>query len=178
MEKWKQLGREYIINNKWVKLAKDKVLLPNGHSMDDFYVFEKKNVSIIVAMDENNNVLIKKEYRYPVDEFLYELPGGVIEEGSALDTAKRELLEETGYESDDWTKLLSGYDYPTKDTNTVNIFLARNIRKVSSQKLEDSEDIEFKLIPFEEAIEMCISNKIKVNGTIAGLLLAEKCIAK
>ena len=176
MKKWKQLRREYVINNKWVKLAKDEVLLPDGHRMDDFYVFEKKNVSVIVALDEDNNVLIKKEYRYPVDEFLYELPGGVIEDDNALDTAKRELLEETGYESDEWIKLLSGYDYPTKDTNTVSIFLARNIKKVSAQKLEESEDIDFKLIPLEEAIGMCVSNEIKVNGTIAGLLLAEKCI--
>ena len=182
MEKWKQLDREYIVDNKWVKLAKDKVQLPNGTCMDDFYVFEKKNVAIIVALDGNNNVLIKKEYRYPVDEFLYELPGGVIEDStlpadeSALETAKRELLEETGYESDEWIKLLSGYDYPTKDTNVVNIFLAKNIRKVSEQKLEVSEDIEFEFIPLKKAIEMCTINKIKVNGTIAGLFLAERAL--
>ena len=172
MDKWKQLDREYIIDNRWVKLAKDKVQLPNGTSLDDFYVFEKKSVSLIVAVDEDNNVLIKSEYRYPVDEILYELPGGVIEDGdSALDAAKRELLEETGYTSDDWTKLLSGYDYPTKDTNVVNIFLVKNIKKTGEQKLEASEDIEFKFIPLNEAIDMCITNKIKVNGTIAGLML-------
>ena len=178
MEKWKQLDREYIIDNRWVKLAKDKVQLPNGTCLDDFYVFEKKSVSLIVAVDEENKVLIKSEYRYPVDEVLYELPGGVIEDGdSALDAAKRELLEETGYSSDDWTKLLSGYDYPTKDTNVVNIFLARNIKKTGEQNLEATEDIEFKFVPLKEAVDMCMSNKIKVNGTIAGLMLAEKIIS-
>ncbi|SEL87142.1 NUDIX domain-containing protein [Butyrivibrio sp. ob235] len=177
MDKWQQLDREYVVRNRWVTLAKDKVLLPNGSTMDDFYVFEKKNVSLIVALDEENNVLIKKEYRYPVDEFLYELPGGVIEEGNnALETAKRELLEETGYTSDEWIKLISGYDYPTKDTNVVNIFLAKNVRKCSGQKLEISEDIEFEFIPLKKAIDMCVSNEIKVNGTISGLMLTEKLL--
>lgn len=179
MKGWIQLEREYIVNNKWVKLAKDKILLPNGTSIDDFYVFEKKNVSLIVALDENNNVLIKKEYRYPVDEILYELPGGTIEgDENMLNVAKRELLEETGYISDEWTKLLTGYDYPTKDTNTVNIFLARNIKKVNQQQLDISEDIEFEFLPLEKAIDLCLSNDIKVNGTIVGLFLAEKEINK
>ena len=86
------------------------------------------------------------------------------------------MLEETGYSSDDWTKLLSGYDYPTKDTNVVNIFLARNIKKTGEQNLEATEDIGFKFVPLKEAVDMCMSNNIKVNGTIAGLMLAEKII--
>ena len=175
IKKWKRLAREYIVNNRWVKLAKDKVLLPNGICLDDFYVFERNNVSLIVAIDEDNRVLLKREYRYPVDEILYELPGGVIEEGdNALDAAKRELLEETGYVANDWKKLSSGYDYPTKDTNVVNIFLAKNIIKTCEQKLDLSEEIEYEFVPLKEAIDMCLSNQIKVNGTIAGLMLSEK----
>jgi 8-oxo-dGTP pyrophosphatase MutT (NUDIX family) len=177
MDKWKRLDREYVVDNRWVKLARDEVLLPNGVTIDDFYVFARKDVSLIVAVDSDRKVLIKKEYRYPVDEFLYEIPGGVIEEGdSPLETAKRELLEETGYVSDDWVHLMSGYDYPAKDTNTVHIFLAKDIRRQGDQRLEETEDIDFEFLPINDTIRMCVENKIRVNGSIAGLMLAEKVL--
>jgi 8-oxo-dGTP pyrophosphatase MutT (NUDIX family) len=150
------------------------VELPNGARIDDYYVFEKKSAAIIVAMDKNNNLIIKKEYRYPIDEFLYELPGGTIEElEEPLQTAKRELLEETGYEAKEWKLLGKNYDYPTKDTNCVYIYLAKDICKVAEQNLEISEDIEMEMIPLAKAISMCVNGEINVNGSVAGILLAQ-----
>lgn len=174
MKAWEKISSTPVVHNKWVKLRKDTVKLPNGVILDDYYLFEKNDVALVVAIDEQNCIILKKEYRYPVNEVLYELPGGMIEEGEdPLETAKRELLEETGNISDDWKQILCGYDYPSKDTNSVYIFLAKNVKKAANQKLDISEDLEMEKVPLQGAVKMCQNNQIKVNGSISGILLTE-----
>ncbi|MBQ8813943.1 MAG: NUDIX hydrolase [Lachnospiraceae bacterium] len=141
--------------------------------MDDYFVIENKDVSLIVAVDDENNVLLKEEYRYPIDENLIELPGGTLNKGEdPLEAAKRELLEETGYVAAQWELLARNYDYPTKGTCCVYLYLAKNIQKVSGQNLDISEDIAFTMMPYDEAVRMCRTGKICVNGSVAGILLA------
>lgn len=176
--KWKTTSSKYVLDTKFIKVRQDSVELPNGTMMDDYFIIEKKNVSLIVAMDENQNIILKEEYRYPIDKDLIELPGGTFElnETNPIEVAKRELKEETGYISEDWELLFTNYDYPTKDVNQVNVYLARNIKKVAGQELDFSENIEYKLVPLKEAVDMCMNKKICVNGTMAGILkVARMC---
>lgn len=93
--------------------------------------------------------LSKMSYRYPIDKHLIELPGGTFDLGETdpLAVAKRELLEETGYSAEEWELLFTNYDYPTKDVNQVNIYLAKNIKQVSKQQLDLGEDIKFSFVP-------------------------------
>ncbi len=169
---WENLGRQYLVDNEFLKVRQDKVKLPNGVIIDDFFVIEKKNVSLIVAMDEEERIIIKDEYRYPINKHLIELPGGTFDLGETnpLDVAKRELLEETGYSADEWELLFTNYDYPTKDVNQVNIYLAKGIKRVSDQQLDMGEDIKYRFIPLEKAVSMCMDNTICVNGTVAAIL--------
>jgi len=177
--KWKRLNSEYLVNSKWLKIRRDEVQLPNGAIMDDYFVIEKKNVALIVAMDKDKRVILKKEYRYAIDKELIEIPGGTYdnETDDPLDVAKRELREETGYESNDWDFLGILYDYPTKDTNTISLYMAKNIYKVAEQKLDISEEITFEFVPIKEAIRMCIQNEIQVSGSVAALMKAFLTIA-
>ena len=177
--KWKRLNSEYLVKSKWLKIRRDEVQLPNGTILDDYFIIEKNNVALIVAMDKNKRVILKKEYRYAIDKELIEIPGGTYDNESddPLDVAKRELLEETGYESNDWDFLGMLYDYPTKDTNTISLYMAKNIYKVAEQKLDISEDITFEFVPIKEAIRMCIDNEIQVSGSIAALMKAFLTIA-
>ena len=174
-ESWRKISSEYALNSKWIKVRKDTVELPNGHIMDDYFIIEKKDVALIAALDSENKILLKEEYRYPIDDNLIELPGGTLEDGETdpLISAERELLEETGYASDEWELLACNYDYPAKEANRVYIFCARNVKKVAEQKLDISESIEYKFIPIEEAVELCRRNEIKVNGTVSGILLVK-----
>ena len=170
--KWKCLNSKYLVDSKWLKIRKDEVQLPNGTIMDDYFVIEKNNVALIVAMDKDKRVILKKEYRYAIDKELIEIPGGTYDNDSdnPLDVAKRELLEETGYKSDDWDFLGALYDYPTKDTNTISLYAAKNVYKVAEQKLDISEDITFEFVPIREALRMCMENEIQVSGTVAALM--------
>lgn len=108
-----------------------------------------------------------------VELFAIDEPGGTFEpnETNPLEVAKRELLEETGYESNDWELLFTNYDYPTKDVNTVSIYLAKNAKQVSAQQLDAGEDIHFFKVPLKEALQMCMENKIQVNGSMAAILI-------
>lgn len=102
MEKWKTTNSETLVDTRWVKVRKDSVDLPNGQYIDDFYAITINDASAIVAIDDAGNIILKKEYRYCFDRELIEIPAGGFEKGEdALDVAKRELLEETGYVSDD-----------------------------------------------------------------------------
>ena len=89
--KWKCLKSEYLVNSKWLKVRRDEVQLPNGTIMDDYFVIEKKNVALIVAMDKDKRVILKKEYRYAIDKELIEIPGGTYDNDSdnPLDVARR-----------------------------------------------------------------------------------------
>lgn len=169
---WENLERQYLVDNEFLKVRQDKVKLPTGDIIDDFFVIERKNVSLIVAIDEEKRIIIKDEYRYPIDKHLIELPGGTFDLGEKdpLAVAKRELLEETGYSADEWELLFTNYDYPTKDVNQVNIYLAKNIKRVSEQQLDLGEDIKFSFVPLEKAVSMCMDNTICVNGTVAAIL--------
>lgn len=92
----------------------------------------------------------------------------------AIDTkflkVRQDCVELPNGIADDWELLFTNYDYPTKDINQVNIYLARDIQKVSEQKLDISEDIKYYFAPLKEAVEMYMNQSICVNGTIAGIL--------
>ena len=160
-----------MVDTDWIKVRKDSVKLPSGHIIDDYYVVEKNDVALVVALDEDNRVILKSEYRYPIDSMLIEIPGGVIEEdGDPLEAAKRELLEETGYNSDQWEYLGVFYDHPTRDINNLHLFLAKNVSKVSEQSLDEAEDISFSFTPIAKAVQMVMDNEIKVSGSAIAIL--------
>lgn len=104
MLKWKQIRRKSIIKNHWIQVHKDTVQLPNHIVLNDFYVIYLPDAVAVVALDADNSIILKEEYRYPVGETLIEIPAGGFEadEIDGLQAAKRELLEETGYASEEW----------------------------------------------------------------------------
>lgn len=161
MDKWTTTKSESLVDNHWVKIRKDSVVLPNKQKIDDFYVITINNAAAIVAIDEDGNCILKKEYRYCYDRDLIEVPAGTFEEDETdgLAVAKRELLEETGYESDEWQYLGATVESSAKLTNYMHIYFANHCKKVSEQHLDATEDVEVIVVPFEKAIEMVMNSE-------------------
>lgn len=172
MSKWKTNNSNLIIDSDWVKVRKDNVTLPNGCNIDDFYVITIKNASAVVALDKDRNIILKKEYRYTYDSELVEIPAGVFnkDETDSLDVAKRELLEETGYCSDNWLYLGATIESSAKFNNHIHLYFADNCYRVAEQKLDESEQIEILKIPFSKAIDMVMRNEICCNSSANAIL--------
>ncbi|PTX18975.1 8-oxo-dGTP pyrophosphatase MutT (NUDIX family) [Pontibacter mucosus] len=171
---WKIRKSAMVVNEKWYKLRRDEVELPNGHVMDDYYVSVRPNVVLVFPLTEDGHVIFVRQYKHAAGNIFIELPGGVIDdhETEPLEAAHRELLEETGYTCDHLEPLLEVIDNPTKDTNKIYYFIARNACQVAEQDLDISEHIEVLKVPLQEVESMVTSGKINVAGSIALCLLA------
>lgn len=108
-----------------------------------------------------------------MDAVIPSLPAGHIEEGEdPIETAKRELAEETGYTADNWEDLGYSYDFPTKDLHKAFIVKATNARKTSETHHESTEDISLRILPVSEVKKEIRGGKWRTNSVIAALVLA------
>lgn len=171
---WKVLKSELVFDEKWYKLRRDEVELPNGKVMDDYYVSVRPDVVLTFPVTEKGDVIFVRQYKHAAANVFIELPGGVIDdhETNPEEAAKREMLEETGYTSDDVELVAEVIDNPTKDTNKIYFYLARNAYKIADQDLDESESIEVLHVPIQEVESMVLSGQINVSGSVALCLLA------
>ena len=171
MERWKTTNSEKLVDTRWVKVRKDAVDLPNGQHIDDFYAITINDAAAIVALDDNGNIILKREYRYCFDRDLIEVPAGGFEKGEdGLTVAKRELQEETGYVSDDWQYIGATVESSAKLTNYMHIYFAQHCRKVSEQHLDATEELDVLVVPLEKAVDMVMNNTICCNSSAYGIL--------
>lgn len=132
----------------------DKCELSNGKFLDAT-VLELSSWANILAITKNHKVVLIKQYRHGIQEVLWEIPGGVVEDGEdPSEGVKRELLEETGYIASEFIEVARLYPNPAIQTNTMYCFLALNAEKVTGQSLDDGEDIEVHLVPLDELLGM------------------------
>lgn len=175
---WKFLKRNLIFQNKFgYKLFEDDVTTPSG-SEGKYMVLESLGFVTIIALTRDKKILMERQWRYPVGKEFLELPAGTIdEEENPLESAKRELLEETGSTSDNWVKLSSYWLGNGAMKIRGHVFLAQDIF-VGQDSQEAVEKISVEYLDFDEAVKMVVDGKIDEDRTITGLLLAEKYLNK
>lgn len=166
--KWSCISKRYILKSKWLNVRKDKIKLSDDLMIDDYYVIEKNDVVIVLPILNNKYAILKKEYRYPINKSIIELPGGTFDKTKedSLIAAKRELLEETGLKSNNWTNFGEFYDYPSKDTHQISLFLANDCYQSEKPQSNIIEDITLIKIQIEELEEYIKKNLIQVTGSI------------
>lgn len=165
---WKVLESSYV----YPKFRVDKCELPNGKFLDAL-ILEFRAWANILALTRNQEVVLIRQYRHGVQEVLWEIPGGVVEEGEdPLEGIKRELLEETGYTAARFIQVGKLYPNPAFQTNTMYCFLALDAEKVTGQSLDDGEDIEVQLFPLDELIAMLRRGEFPHALQVAAMLQA------
>ena len=163
-----------IINSKSVfkghvfEAKVETVILPNGEQASREVIIHKGGVSIVALY--NKSIVLVRQYRHAVGEYVLEIPAGIIEAGEdPINTAERELREETGFYSYNITPLISMYKSMGYSTENHHIYLATDLIQ-GEQDLDAEEDIEIVIIPIEKVIEMIFSGEIFDAKTIAGVL--------
>lgn len=186
---WEEVSCEHIVNDEWIDFRKSRYRFPDGREFEPYYSYSRRDYVVIVATDEACNYICVRQYRHGIKRVTTEFCAGGIERcdgkeyGSRLDknsaedalaAAKRELMEETGYESDDWKFLLSVPSNATMADNYANIFVAKSCRKVSGQSLDETEFLNVHLHTRKEIDEMIASGEFPQASHILALLLADK----
>lgn len=162
----------YITENPICKVREDEVELDNG-KIESRIILETTPGCCIFAITKDNEVLLVKNKSYVHDKFLLELPAGYIDKKeSKEEAAKRELLEETGYESEKLEYIGEIYVKPGRTNKITHSFLARNVMEVSKQKLDESEDVKVIKVKVDKLIEMIEKNEFKTSDMLATTLLA------
>ncbi len=173
LKKWQILQSEMALNHPWCKVRRDEIMLPNGQVIDDYFVYYRPDVAIILPITDNEEIVFVRQYRHAVGDFFIELPAGSFnpEQESGKVAALRELEEETGYVASEVKKIATFYDKPSKDTNQLHLFIAENVVKTGKRNLDITEEIEVILIPQNAVLEKIVKGEISVAGTVAALFL-------
>lgn len=159
--KWKTLSSKYLSQHIYFTAREDRCERPDGHIVDPYFVVELPPSACAMAVTEDNEVILVRQYRHAVGETLLEIPGGFIDAGEDYQKAiARELLEETGYEFIHYDYLGKIAANPGLLDNYTYLYLARGGKKVASQKLDHNEDIELVRMPLETFRLMLLNNEI------------------
>ena len=152
-----------------VDFCVDQVLLPNGRRAERQYLDHPGAAAVVPFVDEKNIVLVR-QYRYPVGETTLEIPAGKLDRGEGpLSCVRRELAEETGYRARTIQKLIAFYPTPAFANEVIHIFAARGLSS-GKPACDDDEFLSVEIVSFRRALRLVREGKIKDSKTVIGLL--------
>ncbi len=175
---WKTLNSNIVYENQWIKLRKNEVVTPRGNNGEYTYL-EKFGAVGAVVLTPKNEVYLVGQYRYPMNEYTWEIIEGGVEEGEDNLTAiKREIKEEAGLIAGDFKVLMDDVHISNSVTNERGVlYLVRGIKEDNEKIVGDpTEKLVIKKVPFEEAVSLVYEGKIKDAFSIIGILFANKVI--
>jgi len=165
----KLISSQEITKNRIFSVTEDHALDPDGFEIKRAIVHHRGS-AVMMPVDEKKRILLVRQYRLPARQYLWELPAGTIDEGEKpLQTAKRELIEETGYRAKKWQKLAVFYPSPGFLAEKMTIFLATGLTPGEATPMED-ERIQTRWFKSKEIDELILSGKIQDAKTNIGFL--------
>ena len=171
----KKLTSRAAYRGRMLKVNEDEVTLPDGSLALREYVVHP-GAAIILPLFDDGTVLMERQFRYPIGQHMLELPAGKLEPDEApIETAKRELLEETGYVAAEWREL--GHLHPCigYSDERIDFFLARKLEFKGAQP-DEGEFLETLRVPLAESLDWIRRGRITDAKTILGLFWAEKLL--
>lgn len=188
---WEEIRMEHIIEDQWIDFRKSAYRYPDGRIYEPFYSYSRRDYTVILASDEDGNYLCVRQFRQGIKEVTTEFPAGGIERSdgreyrvkgaddpdaaeNALEAAKRELLEETGYVSDEWKHLMTIPSNATVSDNYAYIYRAKNCRRVSGQHLDETELLHIRKHTADEIEELIRTGGFQQAVHVMAWLLAKE----
>jgi ADP-ribose pyrophosphatase len=166
----KMISSQTIFEGKIIKVTLDQAQLPDGSVAPREVVYHPGGVAVL-ALDEDNTVYLVKQYRYPIQHLLLELPAGKLDHGEEdrLLGAQRELSEETGLEASEWTYLGYTLASPGFCDEALHMYLARGLTR-KGQHLDKDEFLDVVAMPFHQLVEQVMSGAITDGKTVSTTL--------
>jgi ADP-ribose pyrophosphatase len=168
---WKLISRKIIYRfgfGRDIHLRVDKVDI--GKKMHKFIYLNNPYGVLVAALTRDKKIILLRQYRYTINKYLWEIPAGYPEKNESLEQcAKRELLEETGYEARKIKKIYSYYASQGISNHKINVFLATDLKKKKT-RLEDTEIIETRLVDIKKAVKWVFDNKIQSHDALCILV--------
>ena len=171
-----ELESTQLYRGRLLDVRLDRVRLPDGSEATREYV-KHQGAAVVIPVLDNGALLFERQYRYPLRQVFYEFPAGKIDPGEeAFATAKRELLEETGYTAQAWRHLGVMHPCVGYSDERIEIFLARGLQQQTAQRLDHGEFLEVFEMSLENALNAVQQGRITDAKTITGLFWAEKIL--
>lgn len=152
---WQVLDSRYLSRKPWFTARVDKVKLPTGSIIDEYYILEYPEWVNTIAITKEGRFVFVRQYRHGIGKTVNELCAGVVEDGEKpIDAAKRELLEETGFGGGTWKPWMKLSANASTHTNYTHCFLATGVKLIDNQHLDKGEDIKVMVFTREEVLRM------------------------
>ena len=164
---WKILASRYAIDRPFLKLRADRVELPDGTIVDEYYVQESRGYSVVFAITLSGEIVLVRQYKHGLGCETLELPAGGIDAGETpAQCAVRELSEETGYVGDAPEHIGDFATNSTGSNGRFYLYLIRNAEQLVEQHLDPTEDITVTTVPFETLLAMVRDGRIDGNSHV------------
>lgn len=171
---WKTLSTRLVYQNPWTKVREDIAEMPNGKTTLYGVIMCSDAVGVLPFVDDEHVALVR-QYRYVFEENQrWEMPTGGVKEGEDLLTAaRRELIEEVGYDAAELHHLCTYYTSKSIMQETAHLYLGRNLIRAAAVP-DETEFLEVKIFPFERALEMVVKSEIRDGMTVIAILHAAR----
>jgi 8-oxo-dGTP pyrophosphatase MutT (NUDIX family) len=167
---WTTLSTRPIYDNPWISIREDQIINPTG-GKGIYGVVSFKNIAIgIIPIDSEGNTYLIGQYRYTLNEYSWEIPMGGGKIGiSILDSAQRELKEETGFTALQWTEITKLHTSNSVTDEVAYVFIAEELM-AGETEFEETEQLQIKKLPFTEVVNMVMRGEITDAISVAGIL--------
>jgi ADP-ribose pyrophosphatase len=175
LQPWRRLQSREVFSNHWIRVQIDRVELPDGRPYDYTVIHRFTEGVAALVFDDQNRVLMEREYRYPVDEVIWQLPGGLVDrDEEPLPAMQRELAEETGYVAETWEYLGQFWDNPALSAMRIHLFLARDVHNSAATHFDEAEFVSVEWRSWEWVKEAVRTGEIRERVLLSalGILLA------
>lgn len=168
--RWETVSSEYLFRRPWLTVRHDQVRLPDGRINPEFYVLEYPDWVNVIAITEDGRFVMERQFRQGLGKTCFEIPAGVMEKGeTALEAARRELQEETGYGEGTWEEIMTVSGNCSTTSNLTHCFVAKGVKKISGQHFDSTEDLSVYLLTLGQVLELLRSDKIRQSLMAAPL---------